>query len=114
MAEPHGNPGEKPRARYVGMGTAENDNSPVWQITRVELMAIIRQAVNEALEAGGGVARLVDKPGLARQLCCSIAHIDVLRKRGLPTVLVGQSVRFEPERVIEWLREQPVACNDLE
>lgn len=69
-----------------------------------ELAATMRKALGEALTAHGGGPLLVDKQALARQLDCSAAHIDNLRKRGLPAVRIGAAVRFEPARVLEWLR----------
>jgi hypothetical protein len=43
---------------------------------------------------------------MAQLLSCSPTHIDHLRKRGLPSVAVGKVVRFEPAKVLDWLREQ--------
>lgn len=87
-----------------------DDNTPAFTVTRAELMGIVRAAVRQELSCR---MLLVDKQGLAQQLGCSAAHIDHLRKRGLPTVNVGQSVRFEADKVLEWLRAQG-AQNDSE
>jgi hypothetical protein len=71
-------------------------------IPAAQLYELIQRAVNQARTES---PVLVDKQDLARQLGCSAAHIDHLRKRGLPTVQVGQVVRFEPGKVLDWLRE---------
>jgi hypothetical protein len=93
-----------PRGRYVGSAASANDNDPLAvTLTRAELAEVVRTAVTQAV---GGASRLVDKQELAALLLCSPAHVDHLRKRGLPWVPVGQAVRFEPARVIDWLREQ--------
>lgn len=85
------------RAKYLRMHDA-----PLVTMTRGELEETIERVVARVL--GQGAALLVDKQGLAEQLDCSKEHIDHLRKRGLPTVLVGQSVRFEPAAVLAWLK----------
>ncbi len=69
-----------------------------------ELSALVSRAVRDALCGRESGALLVDKQTLAQKLCCSAAHVDKLRKRGLPVVHVGESVRFEPGKVLEWLR----------
>lgn len=92
------------RARQLRQGGADNDTGAAFTLTRGELSALVRGAVSEAL-AQGGRELLIDKQILADRLGCSVAHVDNLRKRGLPTVLVGQSVRFEPGAVVAWLRE---------
>lgn len=72
-----------------------------------ELSAMVKRAVQDALAQDGGKPLLVDRQTLARQLGCSAAHIDNLRKQGLPVVRVGhvKAVRFEPGAVLEWLRK---------
>ncbi|HKO90007.1 MAG TPA: hypothetical protein VJU61_02580 [Polyangiaceae bacterium] len=72
-----------------------------------ELEKLVVSAVRQAIGSRTGGALLVDKQDLARQLSCSAAHIDHLRKRGLPWVPVGQTVRFEPAKVLDWLRQRP-------
>lgn len=72
-----------------------------------ELSAIVKRALSEALAQEGGKPLLVDRQTLARQLGCSAAHIDNLRKQGLPVVRLGhvKAVRFETQAVLEWLRK---------
>lgn len=86
------------RAKYL---RPEAPDQPIVTMTRGELEAMMERVVERV--AGRQEALLVDKQGLATRLDCSTAHIDHLRKRGLPTVLVGQSVRFEPGAVLAWL-----------
>lgn len=92
------------RAKYLTAGSAPTMAKPAFALTEDELTAVVRKAVGQVL--GEPRELLVDKQGLARCLNCSAAHIDVLRKRGLPTVPVGQLVRFEPAAVLAWLRKQ--------
>lgn len=103
------------RSKYVPPGKpAENDvgAAPAFNLTGGQLSALIATAVTEALGAHNVGPLLVDKQSLARKIGCSAAHIDNLRKRGLPVVYVGEAVRFEPPAVIEWLRRQ--TSNDTE
>lgn len=92
---------EAPRARYLTDGSKSRE--PAFTLTAGELGAVVEGAVRRALR--DGQAKLVDKATLAKQLGCSAGHIDNLRKLGLPTVALGQAVRFEPEAVIAWLRQ---------
>jgi len=99
-------------AAGVGTGAPENDTllgdrAPAFTVTRGELGAIVAQAVASAL--GQGAPLLVDRQGLARALGCSPGQVDALRKRGLPTTMVGQLPRFEPALVVEWLRKDGAA-----
>jgi hypothetical protein len=87
-----------------GSGGGGGDTAPAFTVTRGELGELVRAAVRE--ELGHARPLLVDKQQLARQLGCSPAHVDHLRKRGLPTVMLGQAVRFEPGAVLGWLRAQ--------
>lgn len=89
----------------VGAPAPCNDNQPAFTVTRGELAGLVQAAVERAM--GAASALVVDRQGIARLLGCSPAHIDALRKQGLPTLMVGQAVRFEPAAVIGWLREQP-------
>ena len=53
---------------------------------------------------------------LAKELSVKPVTIDRLRKKGLPWVQVGHSVRFELEEVLVWLKnqqkEKEVDCNE--
>lgn len=103
------------RAKYLTRGAPVSDMSlerPAYALTAGELGLIVARAVGEAM--GRSQELLVDKQVLAQRLGCSASHIDHLRKRGLPTVRIGQAVRFEPERVLEWLRTQSSPDNDTD
>lgn len=76
---------------------------PAFALTRLELEEMIRAAVRDEMMKRPA---LIDKQQLAQQLLCSAAHIDHLRKRGLPTLYVGQAVRFDLSAVLDWLRVQ--------
>jgi hypothetical protein len=43
---------------------------------------------------------------LARYLGCSVREVRNLRYAGLPTIKFRHLIRFEPELVKAWLREQ--------
>ncbi len=92
-------PRSSPRATAVA-----NDAAPAFTLTTAALTALVSEAVQGALEAHRQAPLLVDKQVLAKRLACSAAHVDNLRKRGLPVVMVGDAVRFEPAAVLEWLR----------
>ncbi|MEI6072242.1 MAG: helix-turn-helix domain-containing protein [Verrucomicrobiae bacterium] len=51
-------------------------------------------AITNALWTTGDVAQF---------LGCTERNIYILRKKGLPSIYVGGLVRFDPERVREWL-----------
>ena len=91
------------------MKTPANDNAdqaPVYTLTRAQLEELIAKAVCQAFDRGIGGPVLIDKQDMARQLGCSPSSLDRLRREGLPSVqLAKQVVRFEPAKVIEWLRE---------
>lgn len=99
------------RAKYLRGGARADDEGPIVTMTRSELRGLVREAVAEAMGMASGPV-LVDKAALAGRLGCSVTHVDSLRRRGMPTVLVGSAVRFEVERCVEWLRasdESPAA-----
>jgi|GEM_PF-2395894 len=50
-----------------------------------------------------GQKLLVDSDELAKQLMVSKSTIVKLRKQGLPTIRIGDSVRFDPEAVMHFL-----------
>jgi len=84
-------------------------SSPTTEIVVMQpdqLSALVQRAVRDEMERQQGGSLLCDKQTLARQLNCSGAHIDNLRKRGLPVVHVGDALRFDPKAVLLWLREQ--------
>ena len=48
---------------------------------------------------------LIDSDELAEQLSVSKSTIIKLRKQGLPTIKIGDSIRFEPEDVMQFIVE---------
>ena len=46
---------------------------------------------------------LIDSDELAEQLSVSKSTIIKLRKQGLPTIKIGDSIRFEPKDVMQFL-----------
>lgn len=94
----------EPRARYL-----EGGSEPAFALTKGQLGELVREAVAEALAVR---PLLVDKAILGQLLQCSAAHIDNLRKVGLPVVKVGESVRFDPTEVMAWLKGRLLPEND--
>lgn len=55
---------------------------------------------------------LTNKRGVAKMLHCSVRQIDFLRKHeGLPSVKVGNLVRFDPCSIEQWVKDREV-CTD--
>lgn len=48
---------------------------------------------------------LIDSDEVAEQLSVSKSTIIKLRKQGLPTVYIGDSVRFEPKAVMQFIHK---------
>jgi len=88
---------------------ANDNDGPMVTMTRGELESLVSRAVGAALYLKSTEPLLVDKQDMARQLGVSPTHIDHLRKKGMPWVAVGQVVRFEPAKVIAWLKESGAA-----
>lgn len=87
-----------------------NDNAaPLFTMTRAELESLVGKAVSAALYLRSTEPVLVDKQALAQLLSCSPTHVDHLRKKGMPTIRLGGVVRFEPAKVLSWLRETGAA-----
>lgn len=86
-----------------------NDNEVV-VCTPARLKTLMASVVKAALGASQQI--LVDKQTLAQRLSCSAAHIDHLRKKGLPVVRVGEAIRFDPRDVMEWLRRNSGAAEE--
>ena len=51
---------------------------------------------------------LIGKRGVAEILGCSVRQVDYLRKGSLPFIMVGSLVRFDVQRVQEWISRQAV------
>jgi len=86
---------------------ANDNDGPAFTMTRPELEAMIRRAVHK--ERAHSEPVLVGKQDLARAIGISASQIDRLRKLGLPSVKIGENVRFEPAKVLEWLKQQESA-----
>ncbi len=89
--------------------TANDNDGPAFTLTRAELESLVNRAVSAALYLRSTGPVLVGKQDLARQIGVSASQIDRLRKLGLPSVKVGDSVRFEPAKVVAWLKERETA-----
>lgn len=85
-----------------------SDSPEVVVCSPERLSTLVESAVSNALARARGASAqlLVDRQTLARRLSCSAAHIDHLRKKGLPVVWVGEALRFDPAAVLEWLRQR--------
>jgi predicted DNA-binding transcriptional regulator AlpA len=73
-----------------------------------QIAAVVRDAVAEEVakvRTGAPARALVDRRGLASALAISTAALDRLREEpAFPEVRIGDSPRFELDRVLEWLR----------
>jgi hypothetical protein len=91
------------RAKYLTAGGPPSETeAPAFTLSKGALEALVTRAVEKAVAACG--PRLVDRHGIAELLGVSPSQVDALRKRGLPVVMVGQNVRFEPPAVIAWCK----------
>jgi excisionase family DNA binding protein len=85
--------------------------APVWSLTAEEFWTQLRELV--ATEVAAAVSQ-EPAPLLtfeeAAALCkCSTRHLRRLRSQGLPVVMLGESVRFERDTLLNWLRTRPGA-----
>lgn len=55
------------------------------------------------------MTQLLTVKQLCEQLNTSRRNLELLRRRGLPYLLLGSSPRFEFESVIEWMRQNTIA-----
>lgn len=97
-------------ARPLGTAPPEPPISLV-VVSAADLANLIRDAVADALEASRSptLPTLLDREGCAEWLQVSTRTLDTMRGRGLPQVMLGDSPRFEPAAVLEWLRDQKLA-----
>ena len=49
---------------------------------------------------------LLNKPQLAERTGYSVSFIDKQMRRGLPCIRIGRTVRFEYEKVLDWLHKR--------
>lgn len=49
---------------------------------------------------------MVNKKKMADLLGISVSMVNKLMVQGMPYVKVGKAVRFEPEVVIQWIKER--------
>lgn len=96
MAREHGEP----------KSDAKSDGAAAFTLTAGELRALVAAAVRDALKAGGGEPLLLDRHALGRALGCSAVHVDAMRRKGLPVIMMGQLVRFNRAHVLTWLEQQ--------
>jgi hypothetical protein len=78
----------------------------VVQLTVARLREVVADCVLETLADHEPQQRpsLLDQAALAREFGCSTRTILTLRKEGLPTIMLGDSPRFELAVALEWLR----------
>ena len=58
------------------------------------------------LRRRGGDQVLINKKEIAQKTGMSITSIDRLMTKGLPYYKLGKSVRFEYDKVLEWIKKQ--------
>lgn len=85
-------------------------NAPamVVQLSTADLEALLHRVVDDALAEHQAQPRpaLLTQEELSRELGISSRSVFSLRQDGLPTVLVGDSPRFELADVLAWLKKQ--------
>ena len=90
------------------MNLKPNDYNPLIDLiidkvaTKVaeRLESTIMQSLERSLaNTANGQKLLIDTKELADQLSVSPSTIRKLREQGMPTVLIGEAVRFEPEAI---------------
>ncbi len=86
-----------PRFQYIDM-----NNNAMPELATGESML----AGNNATLSPATLALLWDVEDLQRNLKLCRRSIHNLRKRGLPTIVLGRSIRFHPESVMRWLRSK--------
>jgi hypothetical protein len=72
------------------------------------LRAIVREECAEAVAAQSAPPRLLTDEEICRQVLRTTSRTLRMRllQRGIPFVLVGDQRRWDPDEVIEWLRQQ--------
>lgn len=56
-----------------------------------------------------GMPKLINKKAVATMLNCSVRQVDYLRaNEGLPHVLIGSLVKFDPAEILKWLKRKEV------
>ncbi|MEO2063264.1 MAG: hypothetical protein ABGW97_09800 [Christiangramia sp.] len=66
---------------------------------------ILQDLEGQIASSTGGQKLLIDTKELADQLSVSPSTIRKLRDQGMPTVFIGDAVRFEPEAVKLFINE---------
>lgn len=99
-------------ARIVGPAGAQGamaaelgDRAPVAAANLWDLRALVREELAHVLAERPPA--LIDQRALARELGVSERTIYTLRGEGLPTIMVGDSPRFELALVLDWLKSRP-------
>lgn len=49
---------------------------------------------------------MLTRKEIAKELNVSLPTLDLLRKKGLPSLSVGKVIRFDREEVFNWFRER--------
>ena len=84
--------------------------STVAVLTPAQLEQLVEDVVLRTLEARGepipANEELLSKARMAERLDVCPKTLERMRDQGCPVILVGQSPRFNPVAVIEWLRAQ--------
>lgn len=70
------------------------------------LKPLVKEAVGEAMaeQRPHNPDELLDKNEAARAMRCCTKTLDVMRKRGMPCVYLGDSPRFHLPDCVEWLK----------
>lgn len=88
------------------MNERKPSNPPVWSLSADDFWRQLRGLVAAELSliTSKRPTALLTLEEAAALCKCSTRHIRRLRTLGLPVVLLGDSLRFEPDAVLQWLR----------
>lgn len=106
MKEPAKPERRSERAKCAGLPAA-NDVGGLVVTTSVQLAALVREAVRDALECEGAArgsrgGLFFDRAEIAERLSVSPGLIDKMRRQGMPCVYVGDSPRFSLDECLAW------------
>jgi len=74
------------------------------EVSELFISTIEEHLENKVLNASKNQKLLIDSDELAELLSVSKSTIIKLRKQGLPTIKIGDAVRFEPEVAMQFLK----------
>jgi DNA-binding XRE family transcriptional regulator len=83
-------------------------------LTVDDLRELVADVIAASIADASREPALLTQEQLAHKLGVSVGTVRTLRGRGLPTITVGESPRFELAAVLEWLRNARTGSNSPE